>query len=339
MRCLQFAGNSVAAVTDLEDVPLRPGWARVQVHYNSVCGSDLALYQGNWREYHYPIVPGHEWSGVVTEVSGQGQEWVGRRVTADLIEACGHCVPCRKGLPVMCESLAEIGFTINGGCAQTVDVPVRNLYQLPDRLGMAAACQIEPLSVALHALDRARLRPGERVAVHGCGGIGLMILQAARAAGALVALAVDPVAYRRGVALELGAAAVGDASPAAHELLAGERYDVIFEASGSPESAAAGLDLLAAGGRLVIVGYQIGASYPIETAKLPFSYASLIGVMGPGGKFREAISLLERGAVDTAALLTDFVKLDDHEVALAAAISKQQGTIRVVFELAGDGHD
>jgi threonine dehydrogenase-like Zn-dependent dehydrogenase len=337
MRALQFSGRSVASVVDLEDVGLRPGWARVAVHYNCVCGSDLWLYRGHWHGSTYPIVPGHEWSGVVTEVNGAQTEWIGRRVVGDLIQACGACPPCRDGLPVMCRSLIEIGFTVNGGCAEYVDVPIANLYALPDGLSLAVASQAEPLSVALHAVDRAALRPAERVAVLGCGGIGLLIMQAARCAGAEVTIAADPIEFRRDVAKGLGAQLTADASETSYQDLAGQ-VDVVFEASGAPESVARGLDLLRPGGRLIAVGYQIGATSPIETAKLSLSYASLIGVMGPGGKFRQAVSLLARGAVTTAPLLTDFVNLEEHKAALADAIDRRPGTIRVVFMIAGEDH-
>lgn len=336
MKALQFSGDYRAEVVELEEQPLREGWARVNVHYNSVCGSDLALYEGNWHGHRYPIVPGHEWSGVVTEVNDPGRHWIGRRVIGDLIHACRVCPPCRDGLPVMCEALTEIGFTINGGCAEYVDVPVENLYALPDNLHLASACQVEPLSVALHSVERAGLKPGERVAVLGCGGIGLLIMQAARHAGAFVELAADPVEFRRGVALKVGATHAVDASAEAYELVAQERFDVVFEASGAPESVVRALDLLRPGGRVICVGYRVGASHTIETAKLPLAYASLIGVMGPGGKYRQAISLLADGAIDPAPLLTDLVVLEEHEAALASAVDKTPGTIRVVFNLAGE---
>lgn len=339
MRALQFNGGSAADVVDVDEPPLRPDWARIAVCYNSVCGSDLWLYQGQWHGNKYPIVPGHEWVGTVTDVNGAHTEWIGRRVIGDLIHACGVCPPCRNGLPVMCESLTEIGFSVNGGCAEYVDVPVRNLYALPDVLATSAACQVEPLSVALHAVDRAGVRPAERVAVLGCGGIGLLILQGARCAGAVVELATDPVDFRSGVADGLGAAATADASDESYEALADHRFDVVFEASGSPMSVARGMDLLRPGGRLVVVGYRMGATHQFETAKLALSSLTVLGVMGPGGKYRQAISLLERGSVDVAPLLTNFVTLDDHGPALAKAINREPGTIRVVFRMADEDHD
>jgi 2-desacetyl-2-hydroxyethyl bacteriochlorophyllide A dehydrogenase len=335
MRALQFLGSGKAEVVELEPEPLRAGWARVKVHYNSVCGSDLWMYQGSWHGNTYPIVPGHEWSGVVTDVNGGDTAWLGRRVIGDLIHACSVCGPCRDGLPVMCTSLTEIGFTINGACAEFVDLPVNNLYAIPDELNQASACQVEPLAVALHAVNRAALRPAERVAVLGCGGIGLLILQAAQCAGARVDLASDPVEFRREVASSFGVERTLDASVEAYAGVGSPKFDVVFEASGDPSSVAAGLDLLRPGGRLVLVGYRVGATYPLETAKLTLAYASLLGVMGPGGMYRQALSLLAAKKIDVAPLLTDFVKIDDHAAALETAVAKKAGTIRVVFDLFG----
>jgi threonine dehydrogenase-like Zn-dependent dehydrogenase len=339
MRALRFLGGSAAEVVDVTEAPLPPGWARVRVSYNSMCGSDLWLYRGQWHGNRYPIVPGHEWSGTVVDVNGPGQEWIGRPVIGDLIDACGVCGPCRDHLPVMCESLTEIGFTVNGGCAEYVDLPVANLYGIPDGLSMADACQVEPLSVALHAVGRAGLQPGERVAVLGSGGIGLLILQAARQAGATVELATDPVEFRRATAVQLGAGATADGSTESYDELGRPGFDVVFEASGDPEAAGRALDLIRPGGRVVLVGYRVGATFPIETAKLPLTYGSLLGVMGPGGRYRQALRLLASGAVVAAPLLTDFVKLDEYEQALNGAIERRPGTIRVVFALGGGDRD
>lgn len=334
MRALQFQGASQAQVIENPRPELPPGWALVKVHWCSVCGSDLWLYKGQWHGNRYPIVPGHEWSGVVEEVNnGNGSPLVGRRVVGDLIKACDTCGPCRDGLPVMCEDLTEIGFTVDGGLAGYVAVPVENLYPLPDAVGLADATQAEPLAVVLHALDRIALRPTERVAVLGCGGIGLLLLQAARAAGATVTLAVDPVKERRELALALGAqdatAPEDIPSPTSYR----DKVDVVLEASGDPESVAHALELVRPGGRVALVGYQVGKTHAIETAKLPLSYASLIGVMGPGRKFREAVDMLAAGFVDAPAMITDRVRLDDYAPALDRAINKTNGTVRVAFDL------
>lgn len=331
MRALQFHGGDKAQIIDTSRPVPPAGWALVKVHYCCLCGSDLWLYRGQWHGNRYPVVPGHEWAGVVE--SAPDDAWVGRPVVGDLISECHTCGPCRDGLPVMCEDLTEIGFTVDGGCAGYVAVPVANLYALPDGMDLAAASQAEPLAVALHAVDRIGLRPAERVAVLGCGGIGQLLLQSALVTGATVALAADPVAERRALAVASGAAVAVAPEDLPEPTSYAEKFDVVFEASGDPTSVVRALDLVRPGGRVCLVGYRVGAEHPIETAKLPLSYASLIGVMGPGGKFREAVDLLASGAIDAKPILTDIVKLDDFATSIDRAVNRTDGTIRVVFDL------
>lgn len=335
MRALLFKGEKSAEVVEIPRERPAAGWAVVKVSYSSVCGSDLWMYQGLWHGHTYPIVPGHEWSGVVVETSPGNENWIGKAVIGDLIDACRQCGPCRDGLPVMCENLTEIGFTVNGGCAGYVAVPVGNLYEVPAGLDLMAACQAEPLSVALHAVMRAGVRPGDQVAVLGCGGIGLLIQAAARQAGAHVELAADPVASRRSVASVIAKrVAHPEELPAADDY--DEKFDVVFEASGSPASANSAIDLIRPGGTVCLVGYQVGATFPIETARIPLRYASVLGVMGPGGQYRRALDLLGRGSIDPTPLLTDIVPLDDFETSLDRALTRSPGTIRVVFDLTGE---
>lgn len=333
MRALQFHGGHKAQIVDLPRPKAPPGWAVVKVHYCCLCGSDLWLFRGKWHGNRYPIVPGHEWAGVVDSAPDGHESWVGRAVTGDLIVGCQVCGPCRDGLPVMCEDLVEIGFTVDGGCAGYVAAPLANLYPLPDGMDLAAASQAEPLAVALHAVDRISLRPAERVAVLGAGGIGQLLIQAARATGATVTLVTDLVAERRKVTEESGAVVSVHPSELPELTSYADKVDVVFEASGDPESVVRALDLVRPGGRVCLVGYQVGAEHPLETARLPLSYASMVGVMGPGGKYREAVELIAGGAIDTRRILTDIVPLDEYSPAIDRAINRTGSTIRVVFDL------
>lgn len=336
MRALQFLGGNKAQIIENPPPVPPPGWALVKVHYCCLCGSDLWLYRGKWHGNRYPIVPGHEWAGVVESAPEGAESWVGKPVIGDLISECHTCGPCRDGLPVMCENLVEIGFTVDGGCAGYVAVPVANLYPLPDNMDLAVASQAEPLAVALHAVDRIGLRPAERVAVLGLGGIGQLLLQSARVAGGVVTLAADPVPERRQIAADAGAATVVHPADLPELNTYAEKVDVVLEASGDPQSVVRALELVRPGGRVCLVGYQVGAEHPLETAKLPLSYASLVGVMGPGGKFRQAVDLLASGAIDARPLLTDIVPLDDFSTAIDRAIERTDGTVRVVFDLRQD---
>lgn len=327
MRAVEFLGNSRSRLINKPVPSPAPGKVVVRVAHNSVCGSDLWLFRGQWHGHTYPIVPGHEWSGVVADACSGDEAWVGTAVVGDLLTGCGTCRSCRANAPVMCPDLEEIGFTVDGAMAEYVRVPVRNLYAIPNGVELVAACQVEPLAVALHAVRRVNAGPGDRVAVLGCGGIGLLLIQAARAAGAEVILAVDPLGYRRELAARLGAVSVDEPGGSAQHNAA----DVVFEASGDPQSVRAAIELAAPAGRIALVGYQVGAEAPLQTAQWPLKLLTVVGVMGPGQRFSAALDVLSRGLVDVKPLLTDMHPLADHDAALGRAVRRDNHVIRVVF--------
>jgi 2-desacetyl-2-hydroxyethyl bacteriochlorophyllide A dehydrogenase len=329
MRAIEFLGNSRSRLVEKPVPQPSPGYAVVRVLYNSVCGSDLWLYQGQWHGGSYPVVPGHEWSGVVCATAPEDAAWQGRRVVGELATGCGGCRSCRAGVPVMCPDVDEIGFTSDGALAEYVRVPVRLLHEIPAAVNDLAACQIEPLAVALHAVRRLAVGPGDRVAVLGCGAIGLLLIQAARAVGADVVLATEPMPYRREVARRLGVPTV--VTPEAAELTRFEQeLDVVLEASGDPSSVAAAMRLAAPLARLGLVGYQIGRQAQLTTAEWPLKMLTVVGVMGPANYYGQAMSLLASGRIDTDSLLTHVESLEQHEKALSRAVERAD-VVRVVF--------
>jgi threonine dehydrogenase-like Zn-dependent dehydrogenase len=146
-------------------------------------------------------------------------------------------------------------------------------------------------------------------------------------------VATDPVPERREVALGLGAEAAYAPEELPDPKGYDDKFDVVLEASGDPSSVARAIELVRPGGRIGLIGYQVGATHPIATADLPLSYASLIGVMGPGGKYRQAVNLLARGAINVKPILTDVVGLEEFAPALDRAVHRTGGTLRVVFDM------
>jgi 2-desacetyl-2-hydroxyethyl bacteriochlorophyllide A dehydrogenase len=326
------------AFVEERDVPdPAPGEVLVKVSYNSLCGSDLSLYRGVWHGFGYPVVPGHEWSGRVERTgSGVDGSLVGRPVTGDLTCPCGSCAACLRGDPVLCGSLEEIGFTRDGACADYMTIPAANLFLLPENLSLRIACQVEPLAVALHAVAAIGLRPGEKVAVIGAGGIGLMLLKAAQHHGAVVTAVAEPVAERREVAAGLGAATAGGGIGELARLVdANEelRPDVVFEASGYPQAVQEAMEVVRPGGRICLVGYRVEQTAPMSPHVATVKALTLRGVLGPGGRFDEAISVLGAGAVDVDPLLTHEFPLKDHARALELALTRTNGNIRSLFRM------
>lgn len=330
MQAVEFVGGSQSRlVTKPVPEPVK-GHAVVKVSYNSICGSDLWLYRGMWHGNTYPVVPGHEWSGVVSATAAGDESWLGARVVGELATGCGACTACRACATVMCADVEEIGFTCDGAMAEFVQVPIVNLHRVPDSVTDLAACQVEPLAVALHAIDRLRVGPGDRVAVFGCGAIGLLLLQSALAVGAQVVLATDPVKHRRHMAEQLGAQVSVD--PTVDDLSTFEgSVDVVLEASGDPTSVQAALRVAAVLGRVGLVGYQVGKEAPIATAQWPLKMLTVAGVMGPANYYRPAIDLMARGVLDVTPMLTHVEPLSAHEEAINRAVRRDEGVIRVVF--------
>ncbi|MCP2261249.1 L-gulonate 5-dehydrogenase [Streptoalloteichus tenebrarius] len=337
MKALSFEAPG-EAVFGTREVPVpAPGEALIHLGYNSICGSDLSLYRGVWHGFSYPVVPGHEWSGTVVEVNGPGAELVGRDVVGDLTCACGSCAACGRGTPVLCENLQELGFTRDGACAEYMTIPTGNLHVLPEGLSLRAACQVEPVAVALHAVSTVGVEPGERVAVLGAGGIGLMLMQVARQRGGVITTVGEPVAERRAVAAQLGARTVTTGRPGELAELVAKHPDltpdVVLEASGYPVAVQEAIEVVRPGGRIGLVGYRVEEVGPMATHHVAVKALTIRGSLGPGGRFPEAIDLLARGEIEVEPLLSHEFALDDHARALDLALRRAEGNVRSFFNL------
>ncbi|MCP2261348.1 L-gulonate 5-dehydrogenase [Streptoalloteichus tenebrarius] len=338
MKALVFDAPERALLLD-KDVPEPArGEVLVKIAYNSLCGSDLSLYRGVWHGFTYPVVPGHEWSGTVVETNGVDGDLRGARVTGDLTVSCSRCAPCERGTPVLCENLQELGFNRDGACAEYMTIPAHNVYRLPDGLSLKAACQVEPLAVALHAVATAGVEEGDRVAVLGAGGIGLLLMQAAALRGATVTTVSEPVAERRARARDLGALTVTSAAPGELAALVERRPeltpDVVLEASGYPAAVQEAIEVVRPGGRIGLVGYRVEESGVMAPHHATVKALTIRGSLGPGGRFAEAIEVLASGAINTDALLSHEFGLDDHAAALDLALRRTDGNTRSYFHFA-----
>ena len=189
-----------------------------------ICGSDLHWYDESGigdAVLTRPLVLGHEAAGVIVDGPRAGQ-----RVAIDPQVPCGACETCAAGRGHLCPQVRFLGHSVtDGAMRELLAWPVTNLVPLPDAIDDAAGAMLEPLGVALHALRLARIRPGDTVAVLGCGPIGLLLIQLARRAGATTVLATDRLPHRVAAARDLGAiAAVVDGGAERDVLLAGDRW-------------------------------------------------------------------------------------------------------------------
>ena len=246
------------------------GEALVKVERVGICGSDLHIYEWTpgyeFLSPYFPLVLGHEFAGEVVEVHGdrEGLFRPGDKVTSETGKMCGRCFYCKQGQGILCEERVRhgrIGLERNGAMAEYVVVPLESLHHVPPGVGLEEAAMAEPAAVALGAVQRARLCPGDMVVIFGPGPIGLLILQMCRAlgAGSIMVVGQEADRHRLKVAVDLGAdeVFVGDSKALglkSKDLTEGKGVAVVFEASGAVSAAVSGLEILRKGGELILVG-------------------------------------------------------------------------------------
>ncbi len=329
MRALLF--DEFGGPLRVEQVPdpvPAPGGVVVRVGASGICRSDWHGWQGHDPDVALPHVPGHELAGTVVALGPGVREWaVGDRVTVPFVNACGRCAQCAAGEHQVCSRQTQPGFTSWGSLAELValDAADVNLVALPDGLDLGAAAALGcRYATAFRAVTQVgRVRPGERVAVHGCGGVGLSAVQIAVAAGARV-VAVDVSAGALAMAGRLGAEALvdghGDVAAEVVELTGGGAH-LSLDALGAPVTSVNSVRSLRPRGRHVQVGLLPRARGPVE---LPMDRViSLeLEVLGSHGMaahaYPELLGLIAAGRLDPRPLVTRDLALDEAGDALAA---------------------
>ncbi len=285
------------------------GHVRVRVTSVGLCGSDLHWFgEGGIGDAALgrPLVLGHEMAGVVDEGPRRGV-----RVAIDPAQPCGGCESCHAGQSNLCPRIRFAGHgDCDGGLRDLMWWPQRLLHPLPDALSDAGGALLEPLGVALHSLDLGHLRPGGTVAVVGCGPIGLLAIQLARAAGAANVVAVEPLETRRRAALELGADEA--LTPAgARDADWGRGVDVGFEFAGTDDAVALAMLAVRPGARVMLGGIP-----GVDRTSFPASLArrkglTLMLVRRMNDTYPRSLALVRRGAVRLEPLVGQRFWLDD----------------------------
>lgn len=301
MRAVVFNAPHEMHLAEHERPKPGPEEVLVAVRAVGICAGDLYIYQDKNPYVRYPQVGGHEISGVIAELGeGMSEPQLGIPVVVEPFINCGKCYPCRVGKGNCCVNLRIIGVHQPGGFAEYVLAPARKVHRVPAGLSPVTASFTEPVAIAVQALRRAAVQAGERVLVLGCGPIGLALIEVARAYGAEV-FATDVLHERLETAATLGATTMladDTLTAAVLEHTNGEGMPVVIEATGVPAVIEGAVDLVASGGRLVIVGLVregIGVSFP----GLAFTRKEMtvLGSRASVNCFPEALRLLADGAV------------------------------------------
>jgi Zn-dependent alcohol dehydrogenase len=329
--------NSKSRVEDIEVSAPRFGEVQVAMVAAGVCHSDLHLALGHLGSHRFPTVLGHEGAGVV-EAIGEGVSSVrpGDRVALCFIPSCGLCRQCLRGRPNLCEPGSEAAFagkmldgtyrmrrsddtplqqflTI-GAFSEITVVPEESVVKVPDALPLEQAALVGCAVLTGFGAVRnaARVKAGDRVAVIGCGGVGLQVIAAARMAGAETIVAIDPVASKRDLAIAQGASTFTSPEDARGP------FDFVFEVVGRAETIELGWRLLDSGGSVVVVGIAPAGVQAtiraIDFASEKSLRGSFYGSGNPSTELAELAQLAADGRVDLARVVshtTDLAGIDE----------------------------
>jgi len=293
----------------------------IQVAACGICGSDVHGFDGTSGRRIPPLVMGHEAAGVVAAIGSEVSRFaVGDRVTFDSTVYCGVCSFCRRGEVNLCDDRQVVGVSCGdysraGAFAEYVAVPERIVYTLPDDLGFAEAAMLEAVSVALHAVAVSKLDCGETALVIGAGMIGLLTLQAARAAGCSHVFVADIDESRLKSAAELGADKTlllsgADLTREILRLTEGRGVDVVLEAVGRNETIATAIDSVKKGGTVTLIG-NITPQVNLPLQKVVSRQIRLQGSCASSGEYPEAMKLMASGKIRVDTLITAVAPLSD----------------------------
>ena len=319
---------------ELQDLPKpepRPGEVIVKIKSVGVCGSDVDGYRGEHPMIGYPIILGHECSGVIAEV-GEGVDpgRIGEAVTVEPFFICGTCPFCREGTYNFCADLKIIGHQVPGAFAEYMAIPADFAHFKPDNVSFEEAAILEPCSGSLHAVRRCKIQSGDFVVILGCGTMGSFTTQHCRNLAAEVCV-VEPRAFKRELALSLGAAHAIDPGrenvlSRVTELTNGKMADVVIEAVGRQETLAETVGLVKNGGTIMLIGWTGRDTDPFDLTNTTFKELTVLGTLGFCRDFPISMKLLAAGKIDIKRIISHRFDLD-HVVDAIEMLEKGEDNI------------
>ncbi len=314
MKALLLTAPSQLAFVDFAEPTPADDEVVVQVHACGICGSDIHGWDGSSGRRNPPLIMGHEASGEIVATGPRVKKWrAGDRVTFDSTIYCGACSFCRTGQVNLCESRRVVGvspveYKQHGAFAERLAIPDRILYRLPDTLPYDQAAMVEPVSIAVHAVQRTKIAPDSTAVVIGSGMIGLLVIQALRWAGAKQIVAVDLADNRLAIASRLGATHTinsgrTDAAAEIARLTAGRGADTSFEVVGLTPTLNLALAVLKRGGTCVTVGNLSAKTQDFPLQAVVTKELTITGTCGSAGEYPLCLDLIARGVIDVKPMI------------------------------------
>jgi threonine dehydrogenase-like Zn-dependent dehydrogenase len=324
MKALVVEEPKKAVVREVPVPEITDDEVLIQVRYTGVCGTDWSIFTGKYSSDRLPMIPGHEFSGVLVK-KGKNARGLneGDRVTADINMSCGHCFYCARGLKLICPEFTQLGIHIDGTYAEYVKAPWDQVHRLPDSLSFLQGAFVEPLSCVIHSAKAMQVEMGSSVAILGSK-LGILHAAVARHRGAAPIILLGRNEKRLALARDFGADHVINVTGAkdpvqeVKNLTEGRGADFVIESVGTPQTYEQAFAMVRPGGVLAAFGItgadDVMRLHPFEVVigerKITGSCA------GVGIDWNDSIALLQYGRIEPDPLFTMVVPLEELEQAL-----------------------
>lgn len=341
MKSLVLTEPKVLRIQESPTPDLAADEALIRVKACGICGSDVHGYDGSSGRRIPPLIMGHEAAGVIEGMGAKVEGFsLGDRVTFDSTVYCGECEYCLEGKVNLCDRRMVLGVSCgeyrrHGAFAEYVAVPSRILYKLPPSLPFEHAAMIEAVSVAVHAVGRVKFQPGDASVVVGAGMIGLLLVQAARAAGCDRVIAVDLDRDRLKLAKELGA--TQSINPLESDTIetilgatAGQGARVSFEVVGSTPTVETAIQATRKGGAVVLVG-NLAPQVEFPLQSVVTREITLFGSCASAGEYPKCIELMDKGAIKVSPLISAQATLEEGAEWFDRLYAKEAGLMKVIL--------
>ena len=306
----------------------------IKVRAMGICGSDIAAYKGINPLVTYPRIIGHEIAGEILETPRSETEFKpGDRVVIEPYIYCGHCYPCMNKRTNCCENLTVRGVHIDGGMSEFCFHPRHLVHKVAAAVSWMHLAMVEPLTISVHAVKRARLAKGEHLVVTGSGPIGLLAAQYALVIGA-VPIMVDPIdgrlAFARSLGIPYGINPVRESAvERIKEITGGRMAEAVIEASGSDAAIRSSIEYVAYSGRISLVGWPKG-EVSLMTSLFTKKELDVMGSRNSLGDFPESIELIAGNKIDVASLVTRKISFEEIPAAVKEIAAYPEKCMKVV---------
>jgi len=342
MKSLVLEEYNELSIQDTEIPEVKPGWVLVQVKACGICGSDVHGMDGSTGRRKPPVIMGHEASGIIRRMAPDVFGWnIGDRVTFDSTISCGSCFYCQRGEINLCENRRVLGVSCDeyrqdGAFAEYIAVPAHIIYAIPENLSFEKAAMVEAVSVAVHATSISSVQANDTALVIGCGMIGLLCIQALKAAGCGKVIAVDLIPGKLEMALELGAdiAVKADKKKVLDLVLKethGRGADIVLEVVGIELTVNLGVDCARKGGTVTLVG-NLSPEIKFPLQKVVTRQIRVQGSCASAGEYPQCLELIASGQINVDQLISKVAPLEEGNEWFQRLYRKDPNLMKVILK-------